>query len=221
MKMSEIAALGPLNEIGYTVIRDLIPAWMVGRWYTALVESRLPWTQIIRNCEREDDYDLYNQEHEITYNHALALSAYAQGSFCFSFKRVQPTSYTAGSIVDDIYEYFSSSAFISTLSSLSGKRLSHLGPFYVSRFDKGDFLTTHTDSGAALGIAFNITPYWNANHGGLTIILDSDRKVARVLEPEAGVAFIFDTSFQQVPHFVSMVTCDAKKKRLAVIARYH
>ncbi|AUH00268.1 hypothetical protein CWC46_10905 [Prodigiosinella confusarubida] len=72
-----------------------------------------------------------------------------------------------------------------------------------------------------MGIALNITEDWDHNYGGLTHILDHNRKkVIDTLTPTFGELFLFDTSQTQIPHLVSMINVNQKNKRMSVIARY-
>ena len=85
---------------------------------------------------------------------------------------------------------------------------------YLSRFDKDDFLTTHCDSDDGIGIVINLTKEWEANYGGLTMILDT-------FIPSYLNILIFDTKKRKIPHFVSAVTSNRTSKRMALVVRYN
>lgn len=67
----------------------------------------------------------------------------------------------------------------------------------------------------------NFTLNWNINHGGLTMVLDKERKfILDSLVPNNMSTLIFDTATKEIPHFVSMVTGETDSKRIALVVRY-
>ncbi|HCR4098005.1 TPA: hypothetical protein OOF48_003208, partial [Providencia rettgeri] len=92
----------------------------------------------------------------------------------------------------------------------------------LSKFDKNDFLTTHCDSDDGIGIVINLTKEWEANYGGLTMILDNEKKeILETFIPSYLNILIFDTKKRKIPHFVSTVTSNKISKRMALVVRYN
>ena len=120
--------------------------------------------------------------------------------------------------------YVSSLELLSTLSKIGQREIKDIPVFYINRFDKGDFLTTHSDRGAgsnSMGVVISLTKEWNPNHGGLTFMLNQERQsISNVVVPKLGRALVFDIAEKHSPHFVSMVTASSDFRRLAIVARY-
>lgn len=181
------------------------------------------WSYIIKNKHGENDF--YLRKHPISLiekekNHAL--DDYNKGLFSFSFRRIMDDS-TGNSIsyFSEIKKTVNSEHFIKLLANITGRKIKKSTLIYLNRFDYGDFLTTHCDPGQSLGIVINFTLDWNINHGGLTMVLDKKRKIILdSLVPNNMSTLIFDTSTQEIPHFVSMVTGVTYFKRIALVVRY-
>lgn len=180
------------------------------------------WTFIIRN--REEEVDLpYNTSQEIVLkSQKLALEDYYAEQFAFSFLRIAESHLSRPPAFNMAYGFLESNEFKCFLTKISGREIGEIETFYLNRFEQGNFLSTHCDPGENIGVALNITQGWNPNFGGLTCILDDSRKFVKdVLTPQFGELFIFDTSSNEVPHFVSMVTAPVKTNRISLIARYN
>lgn len=181
------------------------------------------WSYIIKNRYGEHDFYLSeNSMEEIEREKLLSFEDYNNGVFSFSFRRL-PDNDRSGKITyfSAIKDIVGSEKFKSFLTSITGREIKKMALLYLNRFDKGDFLTTHCDPGESFGIVINLTGNWNPNHGGLTVILDKERKfIVDTLVPYNLTTLIFDTSEKEIPHFVSMVTAEGKKKRMALVVRY-
>ena len=209
------------NTQGYVVIDDLLDIQLVKKWNDDLQEKPDKyWFQIIKNQELERDFNLVHEKEEISLNHNKAMVDYQNGQFCFSFKRINE-SIEPGDIISHIIAHLSSNNFRYILSQIGKRKIEKMSVFYINRFDSGDFLTTHSDSGNSMGIVVNLTKDWNPNFGGITFLLDREKKdINDVLMPKLGRVLVFDIMKNNIPHFVSMVTSNNVFKRLAVVARY-
>jgi len=182
------------------------------------------WTYIYKNSIDQKDLSFFTPVSEVERSLTKCLEDYGDNRFSFFFRRLSneikdnAVSCQASAIA---FDFCNSPKFRDLIVSLTGREIGNVDVFYINRFDKGHFLNTHTDSGNNVGIALNITQNWDPNFGGLTHILDQERKkVIETLTPGFGELFLFDTSESQVPHFVSMVTANQKSRRMSVIARY-
>lgn len=187
-------------------------------------ETENNWNIIYKNTDEQRDIPVNHDKNEISTIYNKCLDDYNKGNFCFFFKRLlrNSTNLTKGSIAaQKTYDFCNSPIFRSIIEYNTGRNIGNIDIFYINKFSKGDFLTTHTDAGNNLGIVLNISENWNPNFGGLTHILDKDtHKIIDTLTPAFGELFIFDTSKKQVPHFVSMTTSDTASKRISIVARY-
>ncbi|HBE19562.1 MAG TPA: hypothetical protein DDW51_18620 [Cyanobacteria bacterium UBA11367] len=213
------------NTQGYVVIDDMLDKLLIEKWNNYLQEKEdCYWTQIIKNSEVEKDFKLIDEKEEILVSHAKALKDYNEGRFCFSFKRINNPK-TTSDVIIEMRSHLSSRDFINILSSIGHRKISKMSVLYINRFDKGDFLTTHSDRGMgsnSMGVVVNLTKEWNPNFGGLTFMLDQERKdINGVVMPKLGRVLVFDIMEKHSPHFVSMVTSNGTFRRLAVVARYN
>jgi len=182
------------------------------------------WTYIYKNSLEQKDLSFLTPADEIEKSFNSCFADFCDNKFSFFFRRLsnEVKDNVASSEASTIaYNFCNSDEFKDLITSLTGRKIGNTDLFYINRFDKGHFLNTHTDSGNNVGVALNITQNWDPNFGGLTHILDQDRKkVVDTLTPGFAELFLFDTSEKQVPHFVSMVTANQKSRRMSVIARY-
>lgn len=181
------------------------------------------WSYIIKNKYGENDF--YLRQHPVSLiekEKNNALDDYNNGLFSFSFRRIVD-DFTGNSIsyFSDVKKIVNSECFINLLTSITGRKIEKSTLIYLNRFDHGDFLTTHCDPGQSFGIVINFTLNWNINHGGLTMVLDKERKfILDSLVPNNMSTLIFDTATKEIPHFVSMVTGETDSKRIALVVRY-
>lgn len=213
------------NVQGYVVIDNFLDKILVEKWnnYLQKKEDRY-WTQLIKNSKLEKDFNLVEEKEEILVSYDNALRDYNEGRLCFSFKRINKPL-EKSSVIDEIKQYLASPNLINIFSRIGNRTISTMSVFYINRFDKGDFITTHSDRGAgrnSIGVVVNLTEEWDPNHGGLTFMLDQEGKAINgVVMPKLGRVLVFDITGKNNPHFVSMVTSNSRVRRLALVARYY
>ena len=180
------------------------------------------WLHIIKNSIQEQDYFFPIEQTLISYHQSIALHEYQQGLFCFSFRRIVANHRLLHrAIFCRIKAFFCAEIFLNFLEKICQRNLKEISSFYITRFDQGDFLSTHCDAESNIAVVLNLTQRWNPNHGGLTCILDKTRNlVMETLTPTFGSLFIFDTLEKSIPHFVSMVTVTPEFPRVAISVRY-
>lgn len=212
------------KEYGYCSVdlSSFLPHLVAGCKAVCEAIGEHDWTYIIRNSFEEVDLPYSVPTLRLQQAKTDALRVYHEGGFAFSFRRLANLEGTpvhpAMNLFDD---YLMRDDFLDLLAAISGRSVGAMEVRYINRFDQGDFLTTHCDPGSNFGIALNITQNWNPNFGGLTCILDKKgSEILDVLTPAYGRLFVFDTSRQKIPHFVSMVTASPAQNRVALIARY-
>jgi Rps23 Pro-64 3,4-dihydroxylase Tpa1-like proline 4-hydroxylase len=213
------------NAQGYVVIDDLLDKILVEEWNDYLQnKDDWHWTQLIKNSKMEKDFNLVNEKEDILAEYNNTLKDYSEGRFCFSFKRINKPLGNS-SLIDEMRSCLSSHNLISIFSKIGHRKISTMSVFYINRFDKGDFITTHSDRGAgrnSMGVVVNLTKEWNPNHGGLTFMLDQESSdINGIVKPKLGRVLVFDIMEKHSPHFVSMVTSNSTVRRIGLVARYH
>lgn len=179
------------------------------------------WSYIIRNRDGEFEFPA-TQRHLARLQQRKAVRDRTAGTFAFSFRRID------GALqnflvppVADARRLMDGPTLRSLLHTVTGRVPVAIRQFYVSRFDEGDFLSTHCDPGQSFGVVINLTREWDPNHGGLTVLLTEDRsRVRSCLLPVRFQLLVFDTSKRLIPHFVSTVGAHGPCKRLALVVRY-
>jgi len=135
------------------------------------------WSYIIKNSQLEQDFKI-SQCKLIDKNYKIARQDYEKGNFTFAFSRIVANDETMSiPVFKEIHDLFANQ-FKVLAEKMSGRKLEKMSVFYITRFDKGDFLTTHCDSGNSVGIVLNLSVDWNPVHGGLTILLPRNEEVA-------------------------------------------
>ncbi len=178
------------------------------------------WLYIIKNNQLEKDFTL-NQPDEIKRHYQIACEDYENGDFAFAFSRIfTDTCSLTLPVFKSLHDMFADN-IKSMASKISGRSLEKMSVFYITRFDKGDFLTTHCDSGNSVGVVLNLSIEWRPEHGGLTVIYPQDDELlGHTYFPALGNLFVFDVSERKVLHFVSEVTVNRQARRISVVARY-
>ncbi|WP_314405062.1 hypothetical protein [Stenotrophomonas rhizophila] len=221
--------MSTLDEIRGCFVRDGFAYFDLAGYLPDVQEAagnlgRIPegaWSHIIRNREGEFEFP-HDRLSEIARHQRMAEEDLKEGRFAFSFERLNDSIANAG-----VYEFHSmkrllgSTAMSNVLCNVTARRPTRIVQFYISRFGRGHFISTHRDPGQSFGVAVNLTRGWDPNHGGLTVILDGECHTARAcLVPTAFQMLVFDTSKRSTPHLVSMVSVSPPQARMAAIARY-
>ncbi|MEY0116689.1 2OG-Fe(II) oxygenase family protein [Providencia rettgeri] len=179
------------------------------------------WSFIIKNRQRVSDFYLSDTDiNSINDEKTSAFEDRDNGEFSFSFRRICFNEIKI--IFADLISVVNDVKFKNFLENLTGSKVNIISNMYLSKFDKDDFLTTHCDSDDGIGIVINLTKEWEANYGGLTMILDKDKKtILDTFIPSYLNILIFDTKKRKIPHFVSTVTSNRTSKRMALVVRYN
>lgn len=207
---------------GYTsfAVKNFFPDFEVNLNLINSIEED-KWSFIIKNRRGINDFYLSDTDIDsINYEKKIAFEDRDNGEFSFSFKRIRFNDMKI--IFVDLISLVNDIKFKSFLENLTEIKINMISNIYLSRFDKDDFLTTHCDSDDGIGIVINLTKEWELNYGGLTMILDKDKKtILETFAPSYLDILIFDTKKRKIPHFVSAVTSNKTSKRMALVVRYN
>lgn len=178
------------------------------------------WLYIVKRSTLEEDFNR-TQNTDIEHNYKLALAEHDAGKFTFAFSRItceEPS--LAMPEIKEMHQLFDGE-LKAYASKITGRKLNKMAIFYVTKFDKGDFLTTHCDSGNSVGIVLNLSVDWNPVNGGLTVMLPKkDELSGHTFMPNLGNSLVFDVKDRRILHFVSMVNNNQSQKRISIVARY-
>ncbi|MGS0742510.1 2OG-Fe(II) oxygenase family protein [Glaciimonas sp. GG7] len=175
------------------------------------------WKQVINHNGVVQDIDLSDQI--VCKEHQLALQKMYESEFSYSFKRIVCEGDDQFSKA--VKNFLLSTFFSDFLYSITKIKFKSIPVLYINAFANGDFLTTHCDAGLEFGIIISLTKEWDVNFGGLTFILDLDRKnIIDIVSPGFAKLIVFDTKHRLAPHFVSMVSCPPDRRRMSIVARF-
>lgn len=139
-----------------------------------------------------------------------ARSIADRGFFAYSFKRTFHNHYdTCFCFSCRLRATFESREVHKILSKITGKKVTGLGETFVSKYERGDFLTIHHDKNkGSYAFILSLTKDWCPAYGGLTHFYDSESNtIYKTLVPCFNTLTIFKLSPEkQIDHFVSEVT---------------
>ncbi len=147
----------------------------------------------------------------------------ATQGFQFSFRKYSMIeALRAGKIEHDALRVFihliANSETLSTIRALTGRNDIARVDAQATRYDAGDFLTTHTDDNDAkfvrrVAYVLNLSPNWRADWGGLLLFRNEQGQIIDTFVPEFNTLNLFSVP---QPHSVSMVAPFAGEARLAI-----
>lgn len=132
-----------------------------------------------------------------------------QGYFTYRFKR-STNHVSSCTCYECSFNTYLDNAFVSFLKENTYLKNPVRYETFVSVYDRGDFLSTHTDTQRGIAFIFNLTKNWKAEYGGM---LHVDGKF---IEPEFNSLTIMELPNGGLPHFVSEVTSSAPHQRIAI-----
>ncbi len=144
----------------------------------------------------------------------FCMKAYESNSFAYSFKRTYSNHYdNCTCSICELDKYFRCEEIKNRISEIVGERVIDFNETFLSKYEKGDFLTTHHDKGNGhFAFIYQLTKDWNPNHGGILHFVEGT-EIKKVVSPKFNSLTIF--RIKDVPitdHFVSMVTCENKTR---------
>lgn len=132
-----------------------------------------------------------------------------KGYFTYRFKR--STKHVEGcSCYECGFNTYLDNAFVDFLKENTYLKNPKRFETFVSVYDKGDFLSTHTDNQRGIAFVFNLTKDWKPEYGGM---LHVDEKFYC---PKFNSLTIMELPDGGLPHFVSEVTNLAPHQRIAI-----
>lgn len=226
--------LGPRNDLGVaarifaTAGRVHLPAILKHEGAVALhgwLASECPWR--LHYTRGEQHFDLLPGEvaamsaqaltdlHRTTMAEARVRFACIYRSFRDSDLQADPAF--AGSAFAAACRFVSSTEFLALARAITGiQAITHIDA-QATRYDVGDFLTTHTDDVAGkhrvAAYVLNLTPQWSVDWGGILHFVARDGHVMEGYTPTFNALNVF-----RVPqlHSVSLVTPFSPRARYSI-----
>jgi len=136
-----------------------------------------------------------------------AISMYNDGLFSYSKYEYDNNA----EILYEIKKNLLEKKTLDTISYLTGEKITKIMDVFISKYEKGDFLSTHTDN--TLGkYAFMIylNKNWNHSCGGNLNIIKNDKNIDTII-PEYNKLILMNVYKELRPHYIDINTCDQNR----------
>ena len=117
-----------------------------------------------------------------------------------------------------------SELFLNFLNNITGLELKQLTTMFMSKYNAGNFLSTHSDKGnGKLAFVINLTKYWKPQYGGnLHFLNDSRSEIIDTYVPGFNNLVLFHVPEENgIPHYVGHVAPNVKYSRFAISGWYN
>lgn len=148
-----------------------------------------------------------------------AKKSFSKNEFSFYFLRTMEKRKKEISKFEVILRNtLNSKLFLSMISYFTDIKITQLNQLFLSKYWKGCFLAPHSDIGnGRIAYVLNLSVNWKPQYGGILHFLNKDRtKITESFVPEFNSLILFEVPEEGIPHFVSHIASDCKKKRYAI-----
>ena len=117
-------------------------------------------------------------------------------------------------IVHEVKNYLLRKDVLDMVSNLTGEKMTKIMDIFISKYEKGDFLSKHTDN--TLGkYAFMIylNKNWEVSCGGNLNVIKNNNDIDTII-PEYNKLVLMDIYSELRPHFINVNNCN--KHRYAI-----
>jgi hypothetical protein len=204
------------NFISKSLLEEIKPLVHEYKWFTyTIMPNGNDWTLgPILNIP-SDSPDLHTHFSECTRHKT-------NNQFTYRFQRQYgPHVPTCSCVSCKLYKTISHSTTLRILEALTGEKNLLPGEMFLSKYTKGDFLTTHHDKDKGrIAVTYSLTYDWDPNYGGILHFVDSDNNVTHSISPTLGSMTIFQLEKHvHRDHFVSEITVN-NRTRYMITAWY-
>lgn len=145
----------------------------------------------------------------------LAKKSFCNNNFSYNFKRnmgMRPREISQSENI--IRNLFSSEELYSIIEQITGDRPMKYSQLFLSQYRKGCFLAPHSDiNRGKWAFILNMTKDWKPQYGGVLHFLDKNREnIIDSYVPKFNSLVIFEVPKEGIPHFVSHVVHENKKR---------
>jgi len=156
-----------------------------------------------------------DNQHHIEKGKVTANASYQRGEFSYHFRRFE--GYEQDGIT--MKTLLTCAQFRNLIQQITGLSVSSIVSCFASRYDAGNWLHVHVDSGrGSIAFVYNLTKNWKEEYGGNFNLLDDHNwsVVKRVVVPTFNSLTFFDVSSSGRPHLVQRVNDDVTESRIAM-----
>jgi SM-20-related protein len=150
----------------------------------------------------------------------LANQSLSKDIFSYSFDRTVGKHFDSCKCEFCLFDQFlNSQELLTTISIITNHQISRSNETFAARYTDGCFLSPHHDKAKGkIGFVFNLAKNWKPEYGGnLNITDETGFQVIKTITPKFNNLVIFDIpNYNGIPHFVSHVNPQIKKKRISV-----
>lgn len=145
----------------------------------------------------------------------LAKKSFCNNNFSYNFKRnmgMRPREISQSEKL--LRNLFSSEELYSIIEQITGDRPMKYLQLFLSQYRKGCFLAPHSDiNRGKWAFVLNMTKDWKPQYGGVLHFLDKNREnIIDSYVPKFNSLVIFEVPKEGIPHFVSHVVHENKKR---------
>jgi hypothetical protein len=194
-------------ETIYTRTNDIPSDW----WYRSI----RPCNEKFELCNERDTEQLVSDP-IFCDKEKYTLSVFEQGGFAYSFRRTIDDHYgNCFCVLCKTCSLIRSKEIIDEFTRILGTTVTEVNEMFASKYEKGDFLTTHADKGnGGYAFTYQLTKDWNPSFGGLLQFWDSETcQITKSIMPKFNSLTFFKITGVQSEHLVSRV--NVSKKRFA------
>ena len=188
----------------YIVKNNFLNVNLINKIYTTIIsEDRWIYTTNIGNKKIKHNNDITNRK-------IKAKEMFNKGLFAYSKYEYDDNA----DILKEIKKKLTEKNTLDFISSLVNKKITKITDIFISKYEKGDFLSEHTDN--TLGkYAFMIylNKSWDISCGGNLNIIKNDKSIDTIL-PEFNKLILMDIYSELRPHYIDEVIC--KQNRYAI-----
>lgn len=145
----------------------------------------------------------------------LAKKSFNNDQFAYSFKRNMGMRQGETSYVETILRnIFSSNHLYNLINDITGSMPQNYTQLFLSQYIKNNFLAPHSDiNRGKFAFVLNLTKDWKPQYGGVLHFLDEKREnIVDSYVPKFNSLIIFEVPQGGIPHFVSQVVHENKKR---------
>jgi SM-20-related protein len=193
------------NEKKYYIIKEnFLNINFINEIYTTIIsENKWIYTTNIGNEKIKHNKDIINRK-------IKAKEMYNKGLFSYSKYEYDNNA----NIINKIKQYLLEKKTLDIITKLTGEKITQIMDIFISKYEKGDFLSKHTDN--TLGkYAFMIylNKSWNVSCGGNLNIIKNDKNIDTII-PEHNKLILMNVYDELRPHYIDEVIC--KQDRYAI-----
>ena len=111
-------------------------------------------------------------------------------------------------ILKEIKDYLNSPKVLKKISSLTGTKITKTTDIFISKFEPGDFLSTHNDVNLGrYAFMIYLNNKWDRRCGG-DLNLITRHGIHIPIHPEYNKLVLMDIKSEERPHYINMIKCD-------------